>query len=582
MGVSPEVSGKAASRPVGRTDYRVLTDDAPDLNTVVDSVGIFRYVSQSCGRLFGWIPEELEGRPEVDFVHTADRASLRAGRAALNDVEVASTSFRFLCRDGSDRWTETTSRRVEAYGSAWVVSAMRDLTGVHAHTMNLERLASVDPLTGVANRTVLMDRLHQGLRRLSRGDGQLAVFYLDLDKFKIVNDSLGHRVGDTVLMEMASRLVNHIRPADTVARLGGDEFVIVAEDLADEAAAVELANRIVAAGRRPFRVGEEDYVCTLSVGMALTGDSQRSGDDLLGEADLALYRAKERGRDRAEAFDEELRTRAVGRLVTERMLRQALADQRIVVEYQPIIDLAQGRAVGAEALIRINDPDQGLLLPQSFLEVAQETGLLMGMDEHVLADAIEQASGWNTRLTGTGYSEVAVNVTARHLADVGFYQTVLDQLDARHVAHGSLQIEVTERVLLEASNSAMNGLRALRDAGVQVGLDDFGTGYSSLVYLRQFPLDFIKIDRAFIEELEHDSREQAVVSAIIALAHALDLTVVAEGVETATQLQILQNLDCDRAQGFLFGKSAPPSAIDTLLNAPQQANLADILVEKGV
>ena len=286
------------------------------------------------------------------------------------------------------------------------------------------------------------------------------------------------------------------------------------------------------------------------------------------EADLALYRAKDRGRDRAEIFDEELQTKAISRLVTERMLRRALDEGGLVVEYQPIIDLCTGSAVGSEALVRMRDPNTlGLLQPDSFLDVAEESGLLIAMDERVLSDAIRQVSGWRTRLADTHFTEVAINVTARHLADVGFQRSVVEQLATHGVAPESLQLEVTERVLMEASNSAITGLRGLRDAGVQVGLDDFGTGYSSLAYLRQFPLDFVKIDKSFIDGVESDSGNLAIVAAIISLSHALELTVVAEGVETERQLRILEDLDCDRAQGFLFAKSTDPAAIDRLVRA---------------
>jgi diguanylate cyclase (GGDEF)-like protein len=449
-----------------------------------------------------------------------------------------------------------------------VLSALRDVSERHQLTMALKHEASTDPLTGVANRTVLMDRLRQGLRRMERSNGVLAVLYVDLDRFKVVNDSLGHRVGDAILLKMAERLLHHIRPADTLARLGGDEFVIVAERMVDEAAAKDLAVRIIEAGREPFRVGMEEFECTLSVGVASTTDSQRAAEDLLREADLALYRAKDRGRDRAEVFDEELQTNAVSRLVTERMLRRALDEGGLVVEYQPIIDLCTGGAVGSEALVRMRDPNtHGLLQPDAFLDVAEESGLLIAMDERVLADAITQVSGWQIRLADTQFSEVAINVTARHLADVGFQRSIVEQLAAHGVAPCNLQLEVTERVLMEASNSAITGLRGLRDVGVQVGLDDFGTGYSSLAYLRQFPLDFVKIDKSFIDDVERDTGNLAIVAAIISLSHALELTVVAEGVETERQLRILEELDCDRAQGFLFAKSAEPAAIDKLVRA---------------
>jgi diguanylate cyclase (GGDEF)-like protein len=475
------------------------------------------------------------------------------------------TSYRFRCRDGSFRWTEETSRRVFADGSDLIVSTVRDITERRQLTMVLQHLALTDSLTGVANRTVLMDRLHQGLRRLSRVRGSLVVLYLDLDRFKVINDSLGHRVGDTVLLKMAERLSHHLRPADTLARLGGDEFVIVAEEVAGEHAAIELASRIIESGREPFRVGNEEFVCTMSVGIASTTDSRRGAEDLLREADLALYRAKDMGRDRAEVFDDELRSKAVGRLVTERIVRRAIDDGQLVVEYQAIVDLRIGRPVGAEALVRIRDPEHGLLQPDSFLQVAEETGLLTAIDAHVLTDAVKQASSWHSRFAATNFADVGINVTARHLGDAQFQSEVVTQLDAYGVPHHNLLVEVTERVLMEASNSAMTGLRALRDVGVRVGLDDFGTGYSSLAYLRQFPLDFVKIDRSFCHDLERDKGQRAIVAAIILLSHALDLIVVAEGVETKGQLRILQDLECDRAQGFLFGASMEPSALQELV-----------------
>jgi len=566
---SPDVTDPLVPMPKGILDYESLVLASPDVHMVTSEYGVIRYVSPGCLDLFGWEPADLVGRNEDDFVHLDDLSSLHASRDTLADgVDHASATFRFLCRDGTYLWTETRSRRIEPAGPGLVMSSLRDVSERHQLTMALKHEASTDPLTGVANRTVLMDRLRQGLRRMERANGVLAVLYVDLDRFKVVNDSLGHRVGDAILLKMAERLTHHIRPADTLARLGGDEFVIVAENMVDESAASELAKRIIDAGREPFRVGLEEFVCTLSVGVASTADSQRAAEDLLREADLALYRAKDRGRDRAEVFDEELQTKAVGRLVTERMLRRALDEGGLVVEYQPIIDLCTGGAVGSEALVRMRDPNTDRLLqPDAFLDVAEESGLLIAMDERVLADAIKQVSGWRVRLAGTQFVEVAINVTARHLADVGFQRSVVDQLAAHGVDPTNLQLEVTERVLMEASNSAITGLQALRDVGVQVGLDDFGTGYSSLAYLRQFPLDFVKIDKSFIDDMADVAATLAIVAAIISLAHALELTVVAEGVETERQLRILEDLDCDRAQGFLFARSVAPAAIERFVNA---------------
>ena len=566
MNGSSRTTGRASNPPDGAVDYQSFISGSADVSAVTTPDGIYRYVSPACLRLFGWDPPELEGRRQEDFVHPDDVPSLHSGREELAAGRVSTTTYRFLCHDGTYRWSEATSRCVNADGVDLVVSTVRDVEQRRRSDLTLQRQALADPLTGVANRTVLMDRLHQGLRRLSRGGGILAVLYVDLDRFKVINDSLGHRIGDTVLLKMAERLTRHLRPADTLARLGGDEFVIIAEGVEDEQAAIELGNRIIEAGHQSFHVGDdEEFVCTLSVGIAWTTDARRGADDLLQEADLALYRAKDRGRNRVELFDEELRITAVGRLGTERMLRRALQDHRLVVEYQPVLDLRTGHFIGAEALVRIRDPQGGLLQPESFLEVAEDTGLLIAMDEQVMADAVQRGSDWQARFSGSDLAEVAINVTARHLADAKFPRALIGQLDAHEVSHRSLQIEVTERVLMEASNSAMTGLRTLRDADVQVGLDDFGTGYSSLSYLRQFPLDFVKIDKSFIHDLDRSDGDRAIVAATIGLCHALDLVVVAEGVETERQLQLLESLDCDRAQGFLLSASAEPTAVEELV-----------------
>jgi diguanylate cyclase (GGDEF)-like protein/PAS domain S-box-containing protein len=546
-------------------DLQALTAESADMSFVGTPEGVFRYVSPASRSLFGWDPSELEGQREDEFVHPDDLPSFRATRESRADHDgIVVTTYRFRCADGSYRWTEATSRRVEAGRSTFVVSTARDISERRRSAAILQHRAMTDPLTGVANRTVLMDRLHQALRRKARGAGIVAVLFLDLDRFKVINDSLGHRAGDTVLQAMAERLLRFIRPSDTLARMGGDEFVLVAEDMPDERAAIELGNRIIEAGREPFRIGEEEFVCSVSVGIATTADANHGAELLLQEADLALYRAKDRGRDRAEVFDEDLRTTAVGRLATERLVRRAIAEHRLRVHYQPIFDLRSGQPVRAEALLRILDPPHDLLEPASFLEVAEETGLLTTIDGWVLGEAVKQAAAWHKQFGANGFSGVGVNITARHLADAGLATDVIEILNTNRLPHDHLQVEVTERVLMEASNSAMTGLRALRNAGVIVGLDDFGTGYSSLAYLRQFPLDFVKINGLFVQGLTATPGEDAIVAAIISLSHALGLLVVAEGVETPEQLESLRSLGCDLAQGFLLGRPGSPQLMDAL------------------
>ena len=535
--------------------------------TVADD-GVYRYASPASRRLFQWDPVDMVGRHHEEFAHPDDIRSLRAaGTSEPQRDGFFTTTYRFRCGTGSYRWIEGTYHRVEAGGEAFVVGSVRDIAKRKESDILLQHQASTDPLTGVANRNVLMDRMQQALYRLGRSPGIMAVLFLDLDRFKVINDSLGHLVGDGVLMSMADRLLGFIRPADTLARLGGDEFVIVAEDLTDERAAVALGERITEAGRKPFKIGGEEFVCTVSVGIATTTDAHHVPERLLQEADLALYRAKDRGRDRAEVFDEDLRTTAVGRLGTERMLRRAIDEDRLRVRYQPIIDLRSGHVVSVEALVRIFDPDAGLLEPDSFLTVAEETGLLAIMDEWVFAEAMRDVAGWRDRLGATDCPRLNLNVTSRRVADATFNDAVVDALDSNGLPRHGMQVEVTERVLMEASNSALAALRALRERGVQVGLDDFGTGFSSLAYLRQFPLDFVKIDQSFVQGLTRGSGEDAIVTAIIGLAHAFDLEVVAEGVETDEQLATLVELGCDQAQGFLFARPGDPSAVDELVLA---------------
>jgi diguanylate cyclase (GGDEF)-like protein/PAS domain S-box-containing protein len=545
--------------------HHVVAEGTPDLHTVVSVDGVYRFVSAVGAAPFGWTPADLVGQPQGLFTHPDDEALVAdAHRGLLADGAVAVTTVRrFRCRDGTYRWTEARSRVDDSGHERLVVSAVRDIADRRKSELDLQRQAATDQLTGVANRTVFMDRLRHALQRLDRHDGLVAVLFLDLDRFKLINDSLGHHVGDAVLAQMAERLLQVLRPQDTLARLGGDEFAVVAEDLSSAEDAVALGARIIEAGRSPFHVGEELFVCTTSAGIAVTTDSGHSAEGLLQEADLALYRAKDRGRDRAAVFDEDLRTRAVGRLGTERMLRRAIDEERLRVNYQPIIDLRSGRTVATEALVRVWDPNEPELInAEAFIEVAEETGLLATIDDWVLRQVIDQAAAWRDQFPASAFGDIAINVTARHLADAGFARSVIDDLAARHLPADALQIEVTERVLMEASNSAMSGLKILRAAGVRVGLDDFGTGFSSLSYLRMFPLDFVKIDRSFVAELTRGGTGAAIVASVIDLSHALGMAVVAEGVETTSQAEQLVALGCDRGQGFWYAAPGPPEAIE--------------------
>lgn len=560
MAASTSVDGATADE----TLHRALADGNPDLQTVADVHGVYGFASAAGLEPFGWTPADLIGQQLVSFSHPDDCLLVEdAHGAAWRGGDTVTTTYRFRCADGSYRWIESRSRSIETGTGRLVVTAVRDIAERRESEFDLRRQAASDPLTGVANRAVFIDRLRHALRRLERREGLVGVLYLDLDRFKLINDSLGHRIGDAVLLQMAERLLHVLRPQDTLARLGGDEFAVVVEDMTDPEEVIGLGARIVEAGRTPFLVDGEQFTCTTSAGIAVTTDAGYSAEGLLQEADLALYRAKDRGRDRADVFDEDLRTRAVSRLGTERMLRRAVDEDRLRVGYQPIIDLATGDTVAVEALVRVWDDDAAqLILAGAFIEVAGETGLLTTVDDWILAQVIAQAARWRQLFAGTAFADVAINVTARHLADAGFAQSVLDDLAAHDLPADALQVEVTERILMEASNSALTGLNLLRTAGVKVGLDDFGTGYSSLSYLRLFPLDFVKIDGSFIGGLATGATEPAIVASIIDLSHALDMAVVAEGVETQAQADLLVGLGCDRAQGFHYAPPGPAEVVE--------------------
>ena len=542
----------------------LIEGSAPDLITLCTVRGFYIHVSDVAGSMLGWQPAEMLGRSVDDFVHPDDRAASKLARAAaLRSPDRVVTEQRMRLREGGHLWTEVAMRQVadpRQPDHTALIASIRDIAGRKLVEARLERLAMTDPLTGVANRTVLIDRLTHALQRLERHGRVLAVIYLDLDRFKVINDSLGHKLGDQLLTRVADRAVKVIRPEDTLARFGGDEFVIVAEDLSDLSQATGLAERVRTAMAEPFDLSGESVVCTVSAGVATaSAESGQNAQGLLQEADLALYRAKNRGRNRVEVFDEDLRTTAVGRLGVERMLRRAIHDDRLRVHYQPIIDLRTGRTTGAEALVRI-EAERDLILPGEFIAVAEETGLLVTIDEWMLRQVVAQAAAWMNEC-GEDFEGVSLNITARHLAGSRFASVLHDMLANQGLSARTLSVEVTERVLMEASSSAIDGLRTVRALGVGVGLDDFGTGYSSLAYLRQCPLDFVKIDGSFVAELGGKSEEVAIVNAIIGLAHALHLKVIAEGVETEEQRRILTGLGCDRAQGFLFSPAVPAASI---------------------
>ena len=435
-----------------------------------------------------------------------------------------------------------------------------------------------DPLTGLANRGLLMDQLGQALARARRRPGCVAVLFLDLDRFKVVNDSLGHAVGDDLLVEVARRLEAVMGSADTVARLGGDEFVVLAEDVADVEEALALGRRIRQAVSAPMAVaGGQRVVVTASVGVALSAPGVDFGEEdgdgtvptrssLLWDADVAMYRAKDRGRDRIQVFEDGLRAGSLGRFRSEAMLRHALDHDGLRLHYQPLVDLRSGALAGAEALVRLHHPERGLVPPAEFIPVAEETGLVVPLGAWVVAKAAAQAAAWRAlQPLDAPPMTVSINLSGRQLATPGFAVEVGAAIARSGADASHLCFEITENALLDADGGSVATLDRLKELGVRLAIDDFGTGHSSLTWLRRLPADYLKVDKTFVAGLGTDSGDTAIVRAVLDLGRALGLATVAEGVETAEQLAILRDFGCDWAQGYHLARPGPAAAVTALL-----------------
>jgi len=425
-----------------------------------------------------------------------------------------------------------------------------------------------DSLTGLPNRLSFLDSLRDALRRGTASGSPVGVLFLDLDHFKLINDSTGHHAGDELLRAIAPRLRAHLRPGDIVARFGGDEFGVLVDRLADEEEAMAIADRVADAFTEPYSMGGADHFVTASIGVAVARPAGREpvdADLLIRDADAAMYRAKERGRGRCEMFDAEMRARAVRRLEVERELRHALDRDELELHYQPVVALGNGEIVGLEALVRWHHPERGILDPGEFMEVAEDSGLIEPIGRWVQEMACRQTLGWHDLRPDKRPLDISVNLSARQVAHRDLTGSVAEILTGTGLDPVNLRLEVTESALVEESATATATLRTLSEMGIRLVLDDFGTGYSSLAYLNRFPFDALKIDRSFIDGLGIEQERTAIVEAVIGMARALSLDAIAEGVENEVQLAELRRLGCDYGQGHLFSRPLAPEQVTRLL-----------------
>jgi diguanylate cyclase len=422
----------------------------------------------------------------------------------------------------------------------------------------LERSAFSDSMTGLANRALCLDRLGQALTRARRLGGSVGVLHIDLDRFRVVNEELGHDAGDQVIIAAARRIEGVVRETDTVARLSGDEFVVIAED-ADGGPGVEgLAERIHAVLHESVALHDHEVALRASIGMARSGGGERTAAGLLGDAAIAMYQAKDRGRNRSEFFDPSMRSNGAPRIDVENGLRLAIEWGEFHHLYQPIVDLATGRVVELEALIRWHHPRRGILPPSEFIPLAEESDLIVEIGAWGIGEACRQLGRWKAERPNIAGLRIAVNLSARHFRNTNLAHELTDTLARNGIAPTELCLEVTETTLMRDVEATVAAITALKRLGFEIAIDDFGTGYSSLSYLQRLPVDVLKVDRAFVSGLGEHHRDSAIVAAAVAMAHALDLLVVAEGVETDEQLAAVRDLGCDLVQGYLFSRPIPP------------------------
>lgn len=541
--------------------FRLAFDMAPTGNAIVLPEGRFVRVNAQLCRMLGLGEEVLLGGSWQTLVRPEDQTVLDEFLADVAaDEGPARCELRLSHTSGRPVHVAVTASLVhEADGApAYVIAQVEDVTARKLAQAALTHQATHDALTALPNRTLLLDRLGHALQRAARNHTHVALLFCDVDRFKRINDSLGHEAGDLLLVELARRLRATIRGADTAGRLSGDEFLVICEELARPEDALTLAERIRAVTDEPILVADQEIAVTLSIGVAYAAPDDRPSQ-LLRRADTAMYEAKERGRGRYEVFDEALRERARERLRLEGELRSAVTGGQLRLHHQPVVDLRDGRVVGREALVRWQHPERGLLGPAAFLDVAEESDLIVDLGGWVLDEACRQGQ---VLASLRGAAHMAINVSARQLGRADFRDRVEQALSGSGLGPHQLVLELTETSLLKAAASTLADVEALTRQGVRLAVDDFGTGYSSLTYLQKLPVGVVKIDRSFVANITDDPQRRAITTAVIGLGKALDLDIVAEGVETAEQAAVLADMGCQLAQGYLFGRPAPiPEAL---------------------
>jgi diguanylate cyclase (GGDEF)-like protein/PAS domain S-box-containing protein len=553
--------------------FRALVQNSSDAIFVFTPEGEIRYVSPSVKAIFGTGNDQWKRDVRWEMVAEEDRERVRALSAELARTPKGTVNFECRMRraDGELREIEAVARNLthDPDVNGFVVNA-RDITERKDLERQLTHRAFHDPLTELANRALFNDRLEHAISRREREPDTLAVLFLDLDDFKDVNDSLGHDAGDALLREVARRLLSSSRPPDTVARLGGDEFAILLEDIDGALGAARVAERVLRAFEPTLELNGAELELKASVGIATNSEVSADAEKLLRNADVAMYSAKAAGKGRFEHFEQGMHDALVERLDLERDLRAAIERDQLVLHYQPVVSLKNGNVPAVEALVRWNHPTRGLLAPGHFIPLAESTGLVVPLGRWVVQEACNQAAEWHDRGVGDQPVRMMVNIAPRQLESLGLVEDVAHALETSGLDPRDLLLEITESAVVE-DEQALSALEQLWDMGVGIGVDDFGAKYSSLTYLRRLPMEVLKIDREFMENVAEGSIESGLMESILGMARGMGLIPVVEGVETAEQEAELRRMGCDLAQGFLFARPEPPAKAARLIEAGARA-----------
>ncbi|HEV8424213.1 MAG TPA: EAL domain-containing protein [Actinomycetes bacterium] len=559
---------KAAEQALRASEerFRSLVQNSSDVISIVDADGGVRYHSESVRRVLGYDPRDLVDGDPLALVHPDDRERVArfVAEAALRPGVTPAETWRVRHRDGTWLHSETVAANLlEDPNVRGLVLNTRDVSDRKELEEQLVHQAFHDGLTGLANRTLFAERVEHALAR--SGPGDLAVMFIDLDDFKNVNDSLGHAAGDQLLVAAARRLQGCLRPTDTAARLGGDEFAVLLERVSDAEAAGVVAGRILDMLHKPFGLNGRTIPIKASLGVAVVQPGVVDVDELLRNADVAMYAAKAGGKDRFELFRPDMHADMLQRLELEAELRHATDRGELVLHYQPIVELVSGRITRVEALVRWNHPTRGLLPPPAFIPLAEEQGMIGPIGRWVLLEACQQARRWQDRFPDAPPLAVHVNLSGRQLEEQSLVGEVVQALETSRLVPRLLTLEITETVLMTDIETMSQRLRELKGLGVLLAIDDFGTGYSSLSYLRRFPIDMLKIDKAFVDGIGRGREDTALAHAIINLSHTLQLHTVAEGIERPEQAAHLAALGCQDGQGYHFARPLTPAAMSELL-----------------